>query len=987
MERFPVILLDVDSKPLPYNAIARSNSFFIRAVQRFDISLPDGDTSNNLLYSVKLKDTPTGSDVDGMFDISTGKSFTGMVNFNYTLYIEQDTVLTYVGIDGIVRTTSITYKPDNVLDEQQENIYDNLLANNHLPSLDELEKGYIGTNKEDMLRRLLLDFKTIMRDKGKKSGIEKFLELIGFDPTSIVVTPEFKTPTGSLTTNPNTLTDVRTGNYHLLFDNWDTDPQNMYDENNMPLRILTITDLDDFFQKLFYALTLANLYFTLPEQDINFFGVVDSANNANFLSTAAVAHLTYMNNVYQWRSQIGIDIFEKFLFDGPRSWLVYDTVQRSTRLDKSSVMTYGSSPDLIDEIYSVPQQFYSDQDFTPDLDPTLLEEVFANIFHLQVSGPIGFYWTYEIVNADNPLIKLQPVNKFIFDNPSDDGLGHNEVVVVTCMNGTYNIIVTVWDLWNNKDEWSYQYIINDVSTRLEIEAFDSTQVANDIENLPGTLHVEIAASEGNPDAASSGVIIIRKADDTVAAELLLSSVGDTGIVDFPTIDAPFTLWCSGNQAQSFQMKVNGTPFDIPAFDNPTPAPMVYSNDDGNELVLNDGSELTTNDPLSFALNNDFTVGSFGDLSKNVYLQIWFAGQPEPLYKSLPDDSSPTRDNTVLGDIDLDADSPWTVTPPTDNYQLPNDLVPDDLSQYYNQDISGLHNLLYSLMNKRYTASSINSNFGIDISTQTIPTDFMDLWIDVLAIKFIEGSSLKIRKIDELSLVPVLFDYFNAEAYGSIPDKLFITAMDIAEDHANPDTITSWIFVTTMEAGIDLSAYLFDLVMVPDNFAGDPMSLQSVYAMAEGDIQHGRLPVNYDFPLFFRPSTLQPDFINYPPITDGLTFDQLPKIRSIWPRLFRVGTSTMGGSQVLALGDVFTCRFDSRYVSNLKDIVWTVLNSFTGETIFSTEDYMLKYRVNENTVYDVVLAFSAGVNGNFENYTIEKKSLFSSFTFQLDAAAL
>jgi hypothetical protein len=988
MNRFPVILLDINNKPVPLNAAARSNSFFIRATQRFNISISEASASTNLIYSVTLKDPPTGQDTEGLFNIIGAKSFTGMANYGYTLFIESDCVLLYSGVDGIERSVTIAYVPDNVLTPQQEQ-YNDLLVNNRLPTYEELVPGYIGSNPADMIKRLLLDFKVIMRDKGKKSGIEKFLEFIGFDPTSIVVTDEYKTPSGAITTSPNTLVDVKTGNYHLLFDNWTTDPNNPFTDLNMPLRVLTVTDLTDFFKKLFYALALANVYFTLPEQNINFFGVVDSANGPRFMSVAGVVHQTYKHLVHRWRKDVHINIYEMYVSTGPHTWIVYDTIQRQTSVDKSAAITYGQSPDFSDEIYTVPQQIYLDQEITPDMDPTLIEQVFSNVLHLQLTGPLGYFWMYSIVNSVNPMVSLAPVNRFIFDNEGEDGLGHDEVIVVTNMNGTYKVKITVWDLWNNKDEWDYEYVISDVSAKIDIEAFDSSQVASDIENLPGTLHTEISVSEGNTDLSSTGSLIVLGAAGG-STELPLNAEGDTGVQSFPTTQAPFTILSVGNQATSFQLKVNGTVYEIPAFDNPTAQPLVYSNDDGEDLVLNDGTDITTNDPLSFILESDGLNSGFGNLSKNVYLQAWFVGQPEPIYVPLTDDSAPIRDNTILGDIDLDVDSPWQVSAATDNYVLPSNLVPTDLSQYYGVGTTGTV-LKYLFHGQKYIATGINKNFGMDLATSTIPADFMDPWIEVVAVKYVDGQTLKMRKTDELFLVPVVFDYFNTAAYGSIPDKLFVTAMDIAEDPTDPSTIDAWIFISTMEPGINLGTDLFDLVLEPDGYSGAIADLPSIYDIPQGSgMQRVRLPVNYDFPLFFRPSTLLPNFVNYPPMAgDPTNFvaGALPIIRSIWPRLYRVGTDTIGGSQVLLLGDLFICRFDQRYVANAKDIQWTVKNSFTGGIIFQTSDYMLKYRVNENAVYDVALTFMAGMNGNYSPYTITKKALFSSFTYSLDAAAV
>ena len=75
-----------------------------------------------------------------------------------------------------------------------------------------------------------------------------------------------------------------------------------------------------------------------------------------------------------------------------------------------------------------------------------------------------------------------------------------------------------------------------------------------------------------------------------------------------------------------------------------------------------------------------------------------------------------------------------------------------------------------------------------------------------------------------------------------------------------------------------------------------------------------------------------------------------------------------------IGDIITCRYDENLLIDIYDIVWTVRNSFTKETIFQTKDYMLKYRIDDNICFDIELSFY------FKNrkYYILKESLLTSF---------
>ena len=75
-----------------------------------------------------------------------------------------------------------------------------------------------------------------------------------------------------------------------------------------------------------------------------------------------------------------------------------------------------------------------------------------------------------------------------------------------------------------------------------------------------------------------------------------------------------------------------------------------------------------------------------------------------------------------------------------------------------------------------------------------------------------------------------------------------------------------------------------------------------------------------------------------------------------------------------MGDIIFCRTNPIYITNHTDIKWTVLNSFTDEEILTSNDYVLKFRVEENIIYTIILEFIIeGIT-----YTINKKSIQSSF---------
>jgi hypothetical protein len=62
-----------------------------------------------------------------------------------------------------------------------------------------------------------------------------------------------------------------------------------------------------------------------------------------------------------------------------------------------------------------------------------------------------------------------------------------------------------------------------------------------------------------------------------------------------------------------------------------------------------------------------------------------------------------------------------------------------------------------------------------------------------------------------------------------------------------------------------------------------------------------------------------------------------------------------------------------------------LNAFTGEELFKTTDYVLKYRIEDNTIYTIIVTFTI----RDKVFTITKNSIITSFkkaifeTFTLD----
>lgn len=788
ISNFPVTLFDIDDKVIPINSISKSNSYFIRSYQIFKVEILEDEDSLNKIYSVKRN--PDFAQPN-LFLIDSAKSF-NFVNFAYSIFITSDVTLKVTGNDGISRIFNIIYRPDNVLDETQEH-YNDLLVNNFLPNLEELEPAIISQNKAEIIKRLLLDFKNIINKKGTITGITKFLNLIGFNPESINVYAEYQVNSNNskdnpqVTITPNKKYDNKTGNYHVIYDNWITNPNDKYTIKNLPKRIININDLEDFFIKLEKAISLANIYFTLPEQDISFFGLNNSANIEKYLSIAGNTSILYDMDFHNFRKKININVI-KYSDSNNFTYLVKRNLQQKRNCSVSEIKTYSNSLKPNDELYLVTREIFDNTPIDSSYDITKVESIFGSLLHLLIESN-GTYCEYTIENINNPLTKIQSSKIFL--------TGPIELNIVTKKNGTYKISVNIYDIHNNREKYTYFYDVTNNDAEIDFEVFNSSKV-------------------------------------------------------FETF------------------------------------------------------------------NND---------------------------------------------ISIDVNSTSVTMVNTGNYSLGLSDVPLDLKDYYTKNTAGLI-LTYLQNNSKTIAESINRNFIVNDVTDTIPIDFIDNWLDILSFKYDTNYDLKLRVINDLTLKTEYLNYTDPNSYIAYPDLLFITLLDIIDQET--DIVEPYIFVTTTEAGINLSKNLFDLVLINKTDNTDIVSIYDLESLQT------KVPVNFDFPLFFRESTLVPDFVNYP-LIDLLDISTIPVIKSIFPRLTNINNPGID-TYYLKLGDLITARPNKDYITEDTDLLWTVKNSFTNEILLQSKDYMLKYQVNENTIYTITLEFKI----NNIPYNLQKISLQSSF---------
>ena len=158
--KFPIILYDINRNIITKELTIKTNCQYFYSYQNLSVKILEG---TGILFSVKQSGQNLVTD--------EGQEFSD--NFGYTLYIPNN--LTQVKVEVSTDTESEIYifnlSYDNIINETNEH-YNDLLINNYLPSYIDLEQCIPDEfNKAELIKRLLLDFKNILRHKGTKKSI------------------------------------------------------------------------------------------------------------------------------------------------------------------------------------------------------------------------------------------------------------------------------------------------------------------------------------------------------------------------------------------------------------------------------------------------------------------------------------------------------------------------------------------------------------------------------------------------------------------------------------------------------------------------------------------------------------------------------------------------------------------------------------------------------------------------------------------------
>lgn len=488
--KVPLILQDINNKIIPRKLIVTTPSLFIKSFSRFGIRIQDDyeidfiDGRVTKIEDDKIFDTPYIYSVISPTNIQKERVIKPEnANFSYTLYLgktEKTITLEIVNIfdeinDDNYQTLVIEYKPNNVQLESQQH-YNDLLINNDLPDIKKLLPAIIRKESEhDLIRKLLLDFKEIKKHRGKLKSIEKFLNFIGFDPESIKLYAEYTTPNSTTTINPNKNTDYKNGFYHVLYDNWIIDDDEPYTRKNLPKGIIQITNLEELFDKLFYALVLANDYFTIPEQQMSFFGLSNFANSEQFLSiTSNMTQVYYIDTLSNLKS-FNINIYNKTIMDSLPLYIVKNKVQKIDTVKISEVKLYvGNHIKQNDYLFMIEKEISdnnNDTDLT-DEEELNIEYRFGNILNFEIHSKNNKV-QYTIKNMNNELIQFNSEQFILTNNVLDQK-------IFVGLFGTYQIKVRTWDYYGNREEYIYYVKISD--TNIDYDIFNSTVVSDDYVN-------------------------------------------------------------------------------------------------------------------------------------------------------------------------------------------------------------------------------------------------------------------------------------------------------------------------------------------------------------------------------------------------------------------------------------------------------------------------------------------------------------------------
>jgi len=502
----PLILYDINNNVFEKNHIIKNNCFYFYSYQNFDIQIVSAFDEFNNQIDFQSKDMPILYSVKELQNLGTNYlqtykafQFINKSNFGYTIYIPKNKTtinLTIVSINNITSNYIFTLKLDNIIDETNEHYLD-LLVNNDLPNYEQILPALNSSfDKSEMIKRLLLDFKNVVKYKGTKTSIEKFFVLIGFNRDSLTVFDEFLNEEKNfLTVNPDKTKDIKTGNYHVIYDNQTI---NGLDSNNFPNYNFTFEDLTEFSNNLVNVIALANRYFTLKEQNIDYFAINYYSNSVNNLSITSTMCKLFEMDIFNFRKNSSIELFN-YIDENTQNILVSNCLQKTNKIYRSEVKFNVSK--VFELLYNTPlaynteltgtifdeqneDLFFVDSEIFEDIlistvNLEIIKKAFGNILHLKLKSP-GNYVRFKLVNETTSKILKYP--KTLLTN--------NELYlqIISVNTGNYKLTVDFIDIYNNVETYFYEYNVDININRIDFELFDSGILADNSNNLSNDIN-------------------------------------------------------------------------------------------------------------------------------------------------------------------------------------------------------------------------------------------------------------------------------------------------------------------------------------------------------------------------------------------------------------------------------------------------------------------------------------------------------------------
>lgn len=474
-------LYTIENEIIPNNFVTDSPSFFIMSFQKFAIKLNNIPAdSNTKVFSVVEDFTPV--DPSKPYLISENTEFPVTENHAYTIFFDKEQTLSFdvSGIDGVIKTYILQYIPENSHDQQL--LFDDLITNNHLPKLEELLPCILNdVNKRDIVQRMLLDFKRIVNTKGTKKTIEKFFSFIGFGGSDQfhIFDEYISTITGTpiSTITPNKSRDFKTGDYWVIYDNYEQNV-NPYDKHNLPNRQLDIQDLDEFWLKLERAISLANIYFILPEQSINRFTLNNSVNIPKFQSIASNTSINFSQNVHGFNDKIHIYAWSNLATENSNKYFISNNLKKNNEFGNTELKYYISDAFFPKpnnrELFLIEKQIYDKQQPVNGEDEFDYISTFGCVMRLVVDEilPSEDIWCeYTIEYTNNQLTRIKK-EKFLMTDKID-------VTYISTLLGDYKITIDFFNGSNNRERYVYGYSVSVISSILDFDSYSSVIIMED----------------------------------------------------------------------------------------------------------------------------------------------------------------------------------------------------------------------------------------------------------------------------------------------------------------------------------------------------------------------------------------------------------------------------------------------------------------------------------------------------------------------------